>query len=133
MYEYLEFSKLPEALVERLANVFNSGHEFADFGVWLVREEDSDDAVELYVRGVKRGRGDVVEVCDCRSCSCECFEEQFFGVEGTLRARGEEELRKIANAIVDILRQNYGGVEALRRMGIDVIVHEPSGSCGEEW
>jgi len=139
MYEYLELSRLPEAFVERLVNAFNAGHKFADFGVWLVKEEDSEDVdtAELYVRSAEHGY-DIVEICDCRNCLCECFEEQAFGVEGTLEARDEEKLRQIASAIVGILLKNYGGgfegdVETLKQMGIDVIVHEPGEDCGHEW
>jgi len=129
--------ELPEELTKRLADIFSAGYRYAEFDVWLIGEEDAEGAdIELHIRGAEHGR-DAVEVCDCRSCLCECFEEQMFGVEGTLGARDEGELRQIANAIAGILRQNYvggyeGHVEVLRRMDIDVVVYKPSESCGEQ-
>jgi len=133
-----------EALYEELAKAFSSGHAFAEFRVWLAVDVDEEgnaagEYVEVEVRGAGTGR-DVVEVCDCRNCVCECAEEQRFGIEGVARVRSEGELRRIAEAIAGIVRRNYGGgfegdVEALRRMGFDVVVIAPSPGqqCYEDW
>jgi len=132
MKRYVELELLSEVLYEELVKAYNAGYNAVKFGVWLVKEE-GDDAesdvryVEVDVTGVESGR-DVVEICDCRAC--ECFEEQMFGVEGEVKVRGLEELKRLANAVADIVRKNYDGgyeghVEGLRRLGLDVLTLVP--------
>ena len=134
-------------LYEELMAAFSAGYKVAKFGVWLVRDvEEGGDAegdvkyVAVDVAGTSGGR-EMVEVCDCRACMCECFEEQVFGVEGRIAARSEEEVKKFVGAVAEIMRLNYGGgferhVEELRRLGFDVItlVPKPDAECPlEDW
>jgi len=147
MRRYTGLENLQQVLYEELMKVFNAGHKATKFGVWLVRDVDeSNDVegiakyVEVSVEGADGGR-EVVEICDCRACICECFEEQVFGVEGRVAARGEEELKRVADAVAGIVRLNYGGgyeryVEELKQLGLDVLtfIPRPGEECSlEDW
>lgn len=143
--KYVELENLHAALYEELMAAFSAGHKAVKFSVWLIQEGNGDAEsdvkyVEVGVAGADSGR-EVVEICDCRACICECFEEQVFGVEGRVAARSEEELKRVADAVASIVRLNYGGgyeryVEELRRLGFDVItfVPKPDVECPlEDW